>query len=173
MNSTKEIVLGISPGIRHVGIAVLSDNRWLREARVRTVRGEDIIDRLTDVVKVIQKAIDKEHVTAIAIKLNHPCRTSEFIEQIVDTVEIVAAINDLKLKVYKIEDLHTRLLSKTQARNTGSLAVSLLKRFPELYGSYAKSCSEKRYYYYIKMFEAVACATAAAEYFTRWKYEKL
>ncbi len=172
MSTTTIVTLGISPGTRHTGIAILSDNRWLRKAKIKTVRGVETAHRIAGVIKVIERIICSEGITEISVKINPSSNTSEFVEQIVMALVQLANDKSLPITRYRLVELHTLFLNKTQAENKESLAISLLQRFPELIKLYAKIHAKERFYYYIKAFEAVACACAVSKK-EDWKYETL
>lgn len=145
-------ILGISPGTKYVGIAVLSQGELL-ESKVASFKGgwsqakkEKISSHITSVVK-------KHKVVHVACKIHHASRTSCCVDSILESIKEIAADLELEYYTYTIEEL--KGLFKMHFQNKHVLSEHLTRRFPELLDIFYQERRNKNKYHY-KMFEALA-----------------
>lgn len=160
MTSTRTVTLGISPGSRHIGTALMHGN-WLMDYRVKTALGKSDERKVQGVLERIEKIIVRKGVTVLSMRINPSKTSSDNFELLLDGMREMAARHGLPLHTFDAKTLVTKCaIHSTQPKIKRSLAVSILYRFPQLRPEYAKTCSKQRVYY-MKLFEAIACALCA------------
>lgn len=145
-------ILGISPGTKYIGIAMLR-NGDLLECKVKSFKGAWSDEKLEKVVLHIRSMIQQHAVKHIACKTNHESRTSFRVKAIMERVQALALEFEIEFNKYSIDDL--KGLFKMHFHNTHILAEHIAKRFPELADIFMRERKSKNKYHY-KVFEALA-----------------
>ena len=130
-----------------MGIAVLHNGN-LADARVRTYSGHWSKEKAASIISEINYLAIRHDASAIALKVNHPSRSSAWLLKISKGIERLADRNGIKLYVYSLPELTNQSTAK-------EMLEKLAKEYPETGYALAKG---KHYRHYIKMFEAIASA---------------
>jgi hypothetical protein len=134
---------------------------WLVDRRVKTVHGKSDERKVQGILERIERIVVKRGVTALSIRISPPKKNSGHAELFLDGIREIAVRHGLPLHTFTAETLAEKCAMHTaQPKIKRSLAVSILYRFPQLRPEYAKTCTKKRVYY-MKLFEAIACALCA------------
>ena len=145
-------ILGISPGTRHLGYAVLKD-RELIEWRLKTFRGEWSKEKLQKMLRFIEHEICKYEPNVIALKIPHPKRSSPALNELVKAIQHLAKIYQIEVMLFCIEDLVR--LSKDGRQTKKGLIDHLTSNYPSLLNECKKDTNNPKGKYE-KVFEAVA-----------------
>lgn len=144
-----------------MGTAVLYDGE-LVDFRVRTFYGVWTSEKRSDMLRTINKAVDRFGVTAIVVKAPKPAHCSNSILDILSDIERVAEQGKIKLTLCTISELKKRY-SKNESGNKQTLIQAIIAKYPnhrQLAQLYAKEKSNRNAYH-VKIFEAIACAELA------------
>ncbi len=148
-------ILGISPGTRTMGIAVIRDGE-LVESRVKTFKGTWSKSKLAYILGVIEKVWEYYGITEVVIKKVDPIKSSKQLEVLTNRTIRQMTQKGMKMNMYSIYDLNAATGSKKRHLHS-SIAEYVLEIYPGLRGEYLKERNNRREYY-SKMFEAVLCA---------------
>lgn len=149
---TSITILGISPGTRCVGLALLK-NGELSKWQVKTYKGSTTPEKLHATLEHIEEIIAAHLVQCVACKVPHPGRSSQQLEEIIKQVKEIAAKYAIECKIYSIEDL--RSFFKMKFENKYMLAENVTAAFPQLAPLLLRERRNK-HRYHIRTFEAIA-----------------
>lgn len=151
MNGEKEIIiLGISPGTRVTGLAIVEDNR-LRDLQAREYKDRETLKFL------ILDFIEKYQVEAIAMKKAPSWLHTTSLRSLYREIHDIADNTGIFLCEYSTQTLRDALPGDHP--NKQSLIRYLTQQFPELDIPYHKA-GNRRKPHTERLFEAVACAHA-------------
>lgn len=159
MTSTRNTILGISPGMRQVGIALIVDGK-LVNWKIRHFFGNGSEQKVSEIVWAVERLLIRYNVTGLAVKINPQDRTTEYFQQIVAGLQFTAHSRGIMFSTYGMTELYLKcLISDTQPHNRTSLAVSMLRKYrnENLLPVYEKLCARKENYS-SRIFEAIAAA---------------
>jgi hypothetical protein len=145
-------ILGISPGTRMTGLAVLQSGDLL-DWRVKTFKGTWTNSKLKDVLYILIKYIQNAGITEIVLKKPDVFRTSEGLENLISEIKAFAKRKNIQFTMLSLKSLKSRY-SKEKGYTKAKMIKDAISNFPELYGEYNKE-HKNRNKYYTKMFEAV------------------
>lgn len=145
-------ILGISPGTRYLGIAILS-NGELRDFKVKSYKGAWSDEKLNAAMTYIEKLIITHVISHVACKVPHQSRTSKGVNAIIEKLKAIALEYKIKFEIYSIDDLKS--LFKMHFPNRCILAEHVTRRFPELTDIFLRERKNK-HKYHMRMFEALA-----------------
>ena len=145
-------LLGISPGTRILGIAVVK-NGELVEWRVKTFREKWSRDKEGAILSIIEKICAYYEIQVVSIKKIDPLYSSPQLERLQQTIVRMAKRRHIKVVQYSLSDLDF------EKRNTVKESISehVANRHPELRQELLRERNNRREYY-TKMFEAIAMA---------------
>ena len=149
-------IIGINPGSRYLGIAVLLGSE-LREWRIRVFYGMWSKEKMEKIKKKIQDIIDQYEPNIIVIKKLHRSRRSDNLKYLVDWIKAASRRQNLNIYQYSIKDIKSFFVPEEKT-NKQKLVGILSSEFPELTVEKNKEKRNKNPYH-IRMFEAVALAT--------------
>ena len=144
----EKVILGISPGTRAIGIALIKDGR-LELCSIHTNNAA--------VVTATSSLIEKYSVTDISLLKSHTHASFPRQKQLMMDVQSLAEAKGIPSKTYSTYDL--RKLMPSSPKNKKIMFYYLTELFPELTAQYHKYTRERNSYH-SKIFEAVACAYA-------------
>ena len=151
-------ILGISLGTRLLGMAVVYDGE-LSDFRVRTFYGAWNNDKRTEMIETIQQAVTRYGITKIVVKTPKPFHCSQSITEL--TNDILQLAEKLKIRVIVCTISMLIRHNKDNSIDTKqSLIQSIIRKYPlhrQLADLYAKE-RKNHTPYYVKLFEAIACA---------------
>ena len=138
-----------------MGVALLKDGQ-LMDWKVQSFSGEWSGKKLEIVIRYIDTYIDRNKVTAIAIKIPDELPVSANYIQLVGTLNALFERKGIMPVYYTLSDLKKHHCPKEKV-NKARLAACVAARYPELIPEYQKE-SNNRNSYYSKVFEAIATA---------------
>jgi len=146
-------IIGINPGTRYLGIAVLQGPE-LRDWRVKVLKGKWSKEKMKKAVEIISEFIDRYEPNVLAIKKLHPSRRSQNLAQLVDRIKEFSRRKGLKVFQYSIKDVEEFFIEEDKL-NKKNLAEAIVLENPALFHELQKEKAHKNSYY-IRVFEAVA-----------------
>lgn len=147
------IILGISPGTRSFGFAVIK-NGDLTDWRIRAYKGVWSEQKRQYIILTLTKLIEQQKVNTIALKLVHPSRSSAWLKELQLCIQTLAVQKGIKADLFYIEDI--KRLCNDRA-NKDCIAKYMVELYPHLSKEYARQMGSRNSYY-LKMFEAIAVA---------------
>jgi hypothetical protein len=148
-------LLGISPGTRIVGLAVLYKGE-LVEWKVKTFKELWSGDKRKAILQTIDRLCGYHSIEVMVIKKIDPLRSSPQLDTLVAAIIRQAERKRIRVQQYSLSDLDYDLRSgKKQTKD--ELAEKVAERHPEFRKEYLKERNNRREYY-MKMFEAIAMA---------------
>lgn len=148
-------VLGISPGTRVIGLAVIH-NGELIEWRVKTFQESFSKAKMLAILEIIRRLWEYHDVGIVAIKKIDPLRSSPQLDRLMRNLVKHAKRHGVKVKLYSLLELDYDLQTGKQSPK-GALAEQVAEKHAELRQAYLRERNNRKEYY-IKMFEAVAIA---------------
>lgn len=149
------VVLGISPGTRSTGIAVLNESKLVRWQRLSFPKKWSK-EKLHCILNAITSWIDLHKIETIAVKIPDELPISEAYIQLVGAINVLCENKNIRPTYYTLSEIKQRYDSKNKI-NKHCLVNFLLEYFPELQIHLQNADSRKKIYYE-KVFEAVAAA---------------
>jgi len=153
MNRRPLKIIGINPGTRYLGIAVLQDSELL-DWRVKTFRGKWRKEKAERILEMLCEHIKLYEINAIALKRLHPARISKNLKTLVSMIKVLAKRKKVKFNQYSIEELE-RCFLEGEKYNKRNLAEKIIEEYPMLIHELNKEKSRK-HSYYMRAIEAVA-----------------
>lgn len=152
--------LGISPGTRSIGIAVLA-NDDLIEWQVKCFKGKWSKEKMLLIVKAVEKLCDHFRIDALAVKEVSPLRCSANLTNLAKSLNTLARKRKLLCSRYTLDDLK-RNLSPNGKHSLEELMEFITEKYPILRREYLKERNNLTPYY-LKMFEAITAARILAQ----------
>ncbi len=149
-----EVILGISPGTRVMGIAIMHSGELI-EWRVKSFKGKWSKEKQLAILKMVAKLCDYYTVRRIVVKKVDPLRSSPQLDGLISAIVQQAKRQTLLIKTLSLEELDYDTQSKSMTK--GVLSEKVVDRHPELKQEYIKERNNQKEYY-TKMFEAIAIA---------------
>ena len=149
------VTLGISPGTRTMGLAVIRDGELI-EWRVKTFKGIWSKEKLKYILRAIEKMCDYYRVTAVAMKKVDPLRSSKQLDVLTNNLIAHAKKKHLRIATYSLPEL-MKVTGRKQKNTHNAIAECVVEIYPGLRREYIKERNMEREYY-SKMFEAVLSA---------------
>lgn len=158
MAKAPRTVIGINPGSRYVGYAVIRDGD-LREWGVKAFLAKNSQKKFERTKKPIIELIGLYEPTVLSMKETHPSRRSPYLNKLVITLKSIGRSRKIPIFEYDIETLREQCAGNEMITNKKKLAEAMAAEFPALNNDLAQEKKHKRPYHVI-MFEAVALAAA-------------
>lgn len=146
-------MIGISPGTRSVGFAIMKDG-ILIDWGVKLFKEEWSNEKLKKIIGVLDIYVNKYHVSTIAIKQHPPFRLSVGLEHLYDEIRDWAKNLNIKIREFTIEELKIFCNNLT---NKNSLIDYIYEKYPEVKKTIERTKNIK---YHIKTIEALALVHA-------------
>ena len=160
MKREPKVILGITPGTRYLGVAILHSSE-LQDWRTKTFRGKWSSLKKKNILATIERMIEQYQVTDISLKKFHPSRTSKNLDKLIIEIEELSKSKALRIYHYTIEEIK-KSLSKETRINKRRLSEMLAERNPELLTELIQE-DKNRNSYYGRVLEAVAMAQICAD----------
>jgi Holliday junction resolvasome RuvABC endonuclease subunit len=150
-------ILGICPGTRFVGIAIIRDKE-LVQYHVKAFFGVWSHQKLRTIVSMVVTAIEQHHVTAVAVKIPDRLPGSPGYTQLLGVLNVACERKGIRPRYYAFSDIKARHCAGEHT--SAELMKSIAQNYPELLPEYQKERKKHKYKdaYYHKLFEAVAAA---------------
>ena len=154
-------LLGISPGTRIIGIAVIIKGE-LVEWKVKSFKNKWCNEKQAAILSIISRLIEYYDVRVISLKRIDPLKSSNQLDALVAAIEKLGVDRNIIVKRYSLSELD---YDKRSGKRDGKekLTESIVEKHPELKKEYQKERNNRREYY-TKMFEAIAMAERCREW---------
>ena len=160
MNRRPLRIIGINPGTRYLGIAVL-DGSELLDWRIKALEGKWSKEKMSKAIRIISELIEKYKSNFLAIKKLHPSRRSQNLARLVIHIKEFSKRKGLRIFQYSIKDLGGFFIPEKK-QNKKNLAEAIVSGYPALFHELQKEKSNRNFYY-IRVIEATALAAACAQ----------
>jgi Holliday junction resolvasome RuvABC endonuclease subunit len=161
MNRRPLRIIGINPGTRYLGIAVL-DGSGLLDWRIKALEGKWSKEKMKRAIRIISDIIEQYGPNILVIKKLHPSRRSWNLVQLVAKIKEFSKSKCLKVFQYSIKDVEEFFI-KEDKLNKKNLAEAIVLANPVLFHELQKEKAHRNPYF-VRMFEAVALGTMAIKY---------
>jgi hypothetical protein len=153
-NKGNKTILGIVPGTKQIGIAIMS-GPVLREWRIKNFPGEFSTAKEKKIMKMLTKIIELYRVTDIALKIPR-FDNSENLNNVVFKINELAEQKKISMYFYSTPELADIYGAESQKE----LLNIISQRNSSLLREFTKEENNKRKKYYDKMFMAVGMVKA-------------
>ncbi len=148
-------LLGISPGTRTVGLAVMYKGELI-EWKVKTFREEWSTKKQKAILATIERLCEYHGIQGIAIKKVDPLRSSPQVDMLVAAIATFAETKHIKLWQFSLSELDYDVRSNKK-KTKSELSEQVADKHPQLRERYLRERNNRREYH-TKMFEAIALA---------------
>lgn len=149
-------IIGINPGTRYLGVAILYDFD-LRDWRIKVFQEKWSKEKMEKLKTIVCSFIDQYQPNVLAIKKLHPSRSSKNLKCLVARIKELSKRKGLRIHQYSIKELEKNFIADGRA-NKRNLARLMTNEYQELIHEFNHE-KKNRNPYYIRMFEAVALAS--------------
>jgi Holliday junction resolvasome RuvABC endonuclease subunit len=158
---TKEIpkIIGINPGTRYLGIAVVYGSE-LMDWRIKVLDGKWAKEKIKKAIKIISDLIDQYEPNVLALKKLHPSRRSDNLTRLANKIKDFARKKKMKIYQYSIKEIEKYFIYDRKL-NKMNLIEAMVNQYPILHHDLDKEKSLRNSYYF-RIFEAIALASACA-----------
>lgn len=153
-------VIGINPGTRYLGIAILYGQE-LMDWRIKVLNGKWSREKLKKVTEIISELVDQYEPSVLVIKKLHLSRRTENLLRLTDKIKEVAKYKKMKVYQYSIKEIEGNFIDGKKL-NRRNLIETMIEFFPVLHNDLNKERNHKNPYYF-RMFEAVALASVCSK----------
>ena len=150
-----DTILGIDPGTRFVGIAVMRGG-VLVHSQIRAFQGPWSIEKLKAIILSIDATITRYGVRKVAVKIPDVFPTSMGYNQLIGSLNVFCSSKGIKPSYYTLSEIKTGI-SKGEVQNSDALMQIIVLKHPELWLEYKKEQQNKNAHYH-KLFHAIAAA---------------
>jgi len=150
-------IIGINPGTRYLGIAVLYGSE-LMDWRIKVLDGKWSKEKMEKALGIISNFMERYQPNVLAIKKLHSSRRSENLLRLVNKIKEFSRRKKLKVCQYSIKEIE-RFFVEEGKLNKQNLIGAIVKLYPMLHHDIKKEQTHKNPYYF-RMFEAMALAAA-------------
>ena len=151
-------LLGISPGTRVIGLAVLHKGE-LVEWKVKTFKEMWSVGKRKSILATIDRICDYYGVEVVSIKKIDPFRSSPQLDALIAAIVKQAEKNMLTVRLYSLSELDYDIRT---GKKKDTLSEQVASKHPMLRQTYLRE-RNNRAEYYTKMFEAIAMAEQCGE----------
>ena len=152
------VTVGISPGSRHIGIAVLH-KKQLIAWRVQTFKGKWSQHKEAAIIEALQKLFASYKVEAVSAKIPDLFPDSLGFSQVLGIINRLCERKGLRAQYYTLGDIKQHFSTNPKV-NKNAIVAYLVHRYPELMPEY-KRAQRGRAKYYARIFEAMAAGLCA------------
>jgi len=149
-------IIGINPGTRYLGVAVLYESD-LRDWRIKVFQEKWSDEKIKKMKKTILGLLEDYKPNVLAIKKLHPLRSSKNSKLITAWIRESCKRKGLRILQSSIKELENFYLPNEKL-NKKNLTKKITSDYPDLFHELDKENKNKNPYY-IRMFEAVALAS--------------
>lgn len=157
MNRRSQIIIGINPGTRYLGIAVL-DGSELLDWRIKALEGKWSEKKIKKAVEILSEVYDQYSPNVLVLKKLHPSRRTDNLEKLTNKIKDFVRRKGLKVYQYPIKEIE-KVLTEGGKQNKRNLFQAIVMSYPELH-QYIFNEKNHRNPYYFRALEAVALAVS-------------
>ena len=157
MNRRSQKIIGINPGTRYLGIAVL-DGSELLDWRIKVLEGKWSEKKIKKAIEILSDIFDQYEPNVLVIKKLHPSRRSKSLARLVVTIKALARRKEMKVYQYSIKKVEDFFVEEGKL-NKRNLAEAVISKYPVLSYELNKEKRNKNSYY-IRAIEATALAAS-------------
>jgi Holliday junction resolvasome RuvABC endonuclease subunit len=154
-------IVGINPGTRYLGIAVLYGQE-LMDWRIKTLPGKWSVGKIEKAKEILADLIDFHDPSVLVIKKLHAARRTQNLERLVKTIKDHAKRKGLGVCQYSIKEIEKRFVEAGKL-NKRNLIEAMARQYPPLGYDLAIERRSKNPYYF-RLFEAVALGSMFFNY---------
>ena len=159
----KEIkIIGVNPGTRYLGIAVLYGPE-LMDWRIKVLKEKWSKEKIEKALGIISEFMERYQPDVLAIKKLHPSRRSKNLFMLTNKIKEFLNCKKLKIYQYSIKEIESFFIEGGKL-NKRNLIGAMVNLYPILHHDLSKERNNRNPYYF-RMFEAVALASACAQRF--------
>ncbi|OJW84508.1 MAG: hypothetical protein BGO69_10975 [Bacteroidetes bacterium 46-16] len=147
------VTVGLSPGSRYIGIAVLY-KRELIAWRVHTFRGKWSDAKRQAMLATLEKLFAAYAIEAVAVKVSDKLPDSFSFGQVLGLINVLCERQGIKAKYCTLSDIKRQFSSNKQVTKEAIVSY-LVHKYPELTTEYRRE-ERNQSKYYIRVFEALA-----------------
>ena len=159
MNRRPLKIIGINPGTRYLGIAVL-DGSELLDWKIKTLEGRWSEEKIKKAIGVVSELIERYELDVLAIKKLHPSRRTENLLRLTNKIKEFARRKKIRVCQFALKEIE-KLFIEDKKLNRQNLMEAIAKQYPMLYHELKKEQNQKNPYYF-RMFDAIALASACS-----------
>ncbi len=148
-----DTTLGISPGTRFIGIAVLREGRLIH-AQVRAFHGKWSKSKRNSILKAVDYSLGQHRVTSVVVKLPDVLPLTRSFHEVIGSLNALCERKRLKPRYYALSEIKRKHYG-SETCTLDTLMEFVVRAHPELTPEYRKEKANKNAYYY-KLFEAVS-----------------
>ena len=152
-------IIGINPGTRYLGIAVL-DGSELMDWRIKVLEGKWSEEKLKKTTEILSELFNQYEPNALAIKKLHPSRRTENLLRLTNKIKEFARRKKIRVCQFALKEIE-KLFIEDKKLNRQNLMEAIAKQYPMLYHELKKEQNQKNPYYF-RMFDAIALASACS-----------
>jgi len=152
-------IIGINPGTRYLGIAVL-DGSELMDWRIKVLEGKWSEEKLKKTTEILSELFNQYEPNALAIKKLHPSRRTENLLRLTNKIKEFARRKKIRVCQFALKEIE-KLFIEDKTLNRQNLMEAIAKQYPMLYHELKKEQNQKNPYYF-RMFDAIALASACS-----------
>src|SRR5829696_3903952 len=131
MSKIRPIILGIDPGARHIGVAVLRGTELLYYG-VKTLKRDEFHPATANLEQLITKLIAEYRVDIIALeKVISAQQRNSYVKVVYENVKLIAGKHDFKLREYNPKLVRNFICSQVKATRRETYRA-LAEKYPEL-----------------------------------------
>jgi hypothetical protein len=150
-------ILGLNPGSKYLGLAIFHGSD-LRYWGIKVLAGRWSKGKIEKTKEVLSDLFVRYDIGILAIKKLHPSRNSPNLNRLVAKTREFSKRKGMRVYQYSIKDVEN-FFSPGERTNKKKLAETIASEYPALFHELDKEKNHKNPYH-IRMFEAVALASA-------------
>ena len=157
-NSTQTI-LGLSPGSRDIGVAVLQDGT-LKEWRIVSIRAKTLQEKIQMLKQILNRLHRSYQLTSVAMKGIHLHPSFVQLECVTHEIQSFAHEHRLRVQIFSLTKLKNTLMVP-KGEDRCFMADLIADHYPVLYSELRRRIIRNNSYS-LKIFEAVAVVRASS-----------
>lgn len=150
-------IIGINPGTRYLGVAVLCGPE-LMDWRIKVLDGKWSEEKIDKAKGIVSELINLYEPNILAIKRLHPSRRSENLLRLVAKIKEFSKRKKMNVYQYSIKEMEKSFI-EGEKLNKRNLIEAMVTLYPILHHDLNKEKSHGNPYHF-RVFEAIALAAA-------------
>ncbi|MBI3365992.1 MAG: hypothetical protein HY033_13945 [Ignavibacteriae bacterium] len=154
-----QTIIGLSPGSRHIGVAVLQDGT-LKEWRITGIRAGMLEQKVQMLRRMLDRLYNSYQPTSIAIKGVRPSKNFLQLNRVTREIKQFAQERDMNMRIFSLGQLKN-ILKVPNRKDRCFMADVIAEHYPVLYSELQQRIVRNNSYS-LKLFEAVVVAWAGS-----------